>query len=155
MHKNIIYSCFIICASVLFVQCGKKDPLRGCKTKGTNLECLINENLVKADSIGATYSLTKRHIYLYFRNRDTSTTSLISVYYPLQTLDLPIINKDTFGFASVKSTYGFAPFGVTNGNLKLEFRADSTICGEFFFAEQNLLNVNQGWFSNIRVKAVL
>lgn len=153
MSKKVIFFLLLSLTTIVLTQCGKKDPLCGCKEKGTQLECEMDGTLIKADSISAIYQLSNRHLYLYFRNADTSATSLISIYYPLQSLDLPIVNKDTFGRGKSISFYNGVVFGVTNGNIKLEYRADSTICGEFFYADQNRLNVNQGWFSNLRVYA--
>jgi hypothetical protein len=146
-----------ICMIILSISCGRKDPLKGCKSSTTALECEINDNLISADSISASYNVVTRHLSLYFRNVDTSAQALITVFYPLQSLDLPITNKDDFGFGKALTTYGNVSYGVTNGNIKLEVKMDkdTTICGEFFYGKKDQLYVNQGWFSNIPVRTTL
>jgi hypothetical protein len=159
MLKKLIYICILASVSIALVQCDKKDELKGCCEKGAQLKCIMNELPVTGDSIAARYSLSNRHLYLYFRNKDTTATALISIYYPLSNLDKPLINKDQFGFGTAVSTFQKQPYGITNGNIKMEVSLnapDSTICGEFFYADKDKnFYVNQGWFSNIAVKTTL
>jgi hypothetical protein len=155
MLKNLrLFLLTIVMSGLTLISCNK-DELKGCKSTTAACEVKMNGEKYIADIMDCTYNSQTSH--LNFLSKDTSISSqiLFSIYYPLQSLNTSLSQVDIYGKGTVTTIYQNVGFGVTHGNIELEFNsADSTICGEFFYFEKPTLDANQGWFSGIKVKRI-
>jgi hypothetical protein len=137
MRRIILLTSLLFGLVVLVMHSCTKSKLKGCNSGKKQFTCTVNESDFRADSMGCSYDSSNHIIYLFARDTLNGAQLLFNLHYNLQNLDINLKSVDSVYSGKAIGVWNGVVFKSLFGNFGMEINDNNTVCGQFFFSDNN------------------